>query len=61
MSKKANTGLGGLFAIGLVFTIIGATSNAGFLAPGIVFLVIGIGGFVRGRKKSQDLDKQNME
>ena len=40
--NKARAGLGGMSVIGLVFTIVGvSTDNAGFCIPGIVFLVIG--------------------
>jgi uncharacterized membrane protein YuzA (DUF378 family) len=52
--NKARAGLGGMFVIGLVFTIVGvSTSNAGFYVPGIVFLVIGLGGIVCAKKKSK--------
>ena len=58
MSGKMNqvkAGSGGLFVIGLVFTIVGvSTDNAGFLIPGIVFLVIGLGGVFCPKRKSTD-------
>ncbi len=45
---KAKAGLGGMFVIGLVFTIVGVSaSNIGFLVPGVVLLAIGLGGVFR--------------
>ena len=52
---KTRVGLGGMFVIGLVFTIVGAsTNNAGFWVPGIVFLAIGLGGVCCVKKKSEN-------
>ena len=51
--SKADVGTGGLFVIGLVFTLIGATSNKDFLPIGIPFLIIGLGGIVFTRAKSK--------
>ena len=53
--NKAKAGLGGMFVIGLVFAIVGAsTDNAGFWVPGIVFLAVGLGGACCVKKKSED-------
>jgi hypothetical protein len=58
MSSKmtqVKAGSGGFFLIGLVFTIVGvSTDNAGFYAPGILFLVIGLGGLFYPKGKSVD-------
>lgn len=56
--NKAKAGFGGMFVIGLVFTIIGiSTGDAGFYAPGIVFLVVGLGAAFYPSKSKQASDQ----
>ncbi len=58
--NKVKAGSAGLFVIGLVFTNIGvSTDNAGFLTPGIVFLVVGLGGVFYPKTKAADSTESN--
>ena len=53
MSTKADGTFVAFFVIGLVFVILGATTEIGFVGAGIPFLILGMGGFAYSRSKAK--------